>query len=307
MSDASSSRASFDANLGCEMATTLRAAPARPQPPKTSAEAFERVRPRLEAMPVAEVQPIQGDVPTAASIALGAAERLVELRSAIVEHLPTFDLAHVVDLSDLALAAWYAHLLWAARNRRDDRDFDELLTESTTLRRTLLADADALVARELVNAERVAEIREGQGHLDTANDLVALSSLFAEAWQRIQGRTAARRDEVDHAAELGVMLIVALSRRSDGSEGPPVLEPFELDEMDLRARAFTLLHRSYEQCRRAVSYLRWDDGDASDIVPPLRPSGRPEGGITGEPQPSDDGFGPEIHRGPPIVTPTPWR
>jgi hypothetical protein len=38
---------------------------------------------------------------------------------------------------------------------------------------------------------------------------------------------------------------------------------------DLRNRAFTLFTRGYDQMRRAVAFLRWDEGDADKVVPSL--------------------------------------
>jgi len=38
---------------------------------------------------------------------------------------------------------------------------------------------------------------------------------------------------------------------------------------DARNRVFTLLTRRYDQVRRAVVFLRWDEGDADRIVPSL--------------------------------------
>lgn len=34
-------------------------------------------------------------------------------------------------------------------------------------------------------------------------------------------------------------------------------------------RAYSLFVRAYDQCRRAVSYLRWEEGDADDEPPSL--------------------------------------
>lgn len=63
---------------------------------------------------------------------------------------------------------------------------------------------------------------------------------------------------------------------------------------DARQRTFTLLVRSYDQIRRALSYLRWNEGDVDRIAPSLwagrggsrpkqsRSAGNPGGGERGE-------------------------
>ncbi|MBI5479925.1 MAG: hypothetical protein HY906_13755 [Deltaproteobacteria bacterium] len=39
--------------------------------------------------------------------------------------------------------------------------------------------------------------------------------------------------------------------------------------MDRRDRAFTLLVNAYDTFQRAVTYLRWNEGDAGTIAPSL--------------------------------------
>ena len=36
---------------------------------------------------------------------------------------------------------------------------------------------------------------------------------------------------------------------------------------DRRARAFTAFVKAYAQCRAAVAYLRWEEGDVDEIAP----------------------------------------
>jgi hypothetical protein len=38
-------------------------------------------------------------------------------------------------------------------------------------------------------------------------------------------------------------------------------------------RCYTLFQESYDCCRRAASYLRWEHGDADSYVPTLYPRG----------------------------------
>ncbi|WP_437681947.1 hypothetical protein [Sorangium sp. So ce131] len=126
-----------------------------------------------------------------------------------------------------------------------------------------MSDAEALARRGLLDAETVAEIRAGQGHIDTANDLVALSALFGASWPEIAGKTAATEEEVKRAGEIGPQLLAALGVREHG-KGPGPTEA-----ADKRARAFALLVHAYDQTRRAVAYLRWNEGDAETIAPSL--------------------------------------
>ncbi|WP_437631633.1 hypothetical protein [Sorangium sp. So ce854] len=159
-----------------------------------------------------------------------------------------------------ALAAWYAHLLSLSSGDVESA-VKPLLAEAAPLRENLLGDAEALARRGLLDAATVADIRAGQGHIDMANDLVALSALFSASWPDIAGKTAATEEEVKRAGEVGPQLLAALGVMEHG-KGPGPTEA-----ADKRARAFALLVHAYDQIRRAVAFLRWDEGDADEIAP----------------------------------------
>lgn len=238
-----------------------KAAPKKPPSPLDAASAYARVEDEIMRLDPSDLVVINIDVPTAVSIVLGALPAVRPLRGDIVDQLPRFPIATLDDLEAIALAAWYAHLT-ALSPRANNRQIKDLLEEATPLRATLLSDADALARRGLVPAATVADIRAGQGHIDTANDLVALAALFSSSWPEIHGKTAATEDEVRRAAQLGPQLLAALGVRDQGripsGEAP-----------GRRARAFSLLVRTYDQIRRAVGYLRWDEDDADSIAPSL--------------------------------------
>ncbi|AUX22078.1 uncharacterized protein SOCEGT47_025790 [Sorangium cellulosum] len=88
-------------------------------------------------------------------------------------------------------------------------------------------------------------------------------ALFGGSWAEIAGKTAATQEEVKRAGEIGPQIIAALGVREHG-KGPGPTEA-----ADKRARAFSLLVHAYDQTRRAVAYLRWDEGDADTIAPSL--------------------------------------
>src|SRR5690606_26514452 len=79
---------------------------------------------------------------------------------------------------------------------------------------------------------------------------------------RIEDKTAITADEVERAGVLGTQLLLALSH-------DPAPAVAELTAVEIRARAFTLLARHYDECRRAVTYVRHHDGDADEIAPSL--------------------------------------
>lgn len=239
--------------------------------------ALASIQAELDAMGAEEVMHIRVDISRAVATALGAWPRIRELRPRLVEELPSFPRRLFDGLETYALAALYAHL--SATAELADDTLKELVAEATPLRDILLIAAEALAHRGHLDATRVAEIRSGQGYLDTANDLIALGGLYAEAWPTVANKTAVERAEVDRATALGRELFAALGRREQllTSQSPK----------STRARAFTLFVRAYDACQRAVTYLRWDEGDADTLAPSLfkvrRRAGK-KGGVIEESQ-----------------------
>ena len=121
----------------------------------------------------------------------------------------------------------------------------------------------ALAARGLLDPASVQEIRTGQGNLDIANDLVALCASLGASWAKIENKTAATAEEVHRAGDLGPLLLAALGVREHGTTATPA------EAADRKVRAFTLFTTADDQTRRAVCYLRWNEGDADSLAPSL--------------------------------------
>jgi hypothetical protein len=68
------------------------------------------------------------------------------------------------------------------------------------------------------------------------------------------------------ASALGLDLFVALAAGS------------RVDETSkrLRARTFSLLVWAYDECRRLIRWLRWDEDDLEDIAPSIGIPARPD-------------------------------
>ena len=226
-----------------------------------------------------EVQ-VNADIPTAASIALGAYGRMIQLRPLIVEQLPRHPVELLDELPSYAAAALYAHLISLPPAGNGER-LNKLLDEAAPSRDALLLAAEALAPRGLLDADKVAGIRSGLGNLDRANDLAALADIFKQAWPQIASKTAVERAEVDRAASLGMELLVALGEKGLGERRASTPEAREL-----RARGFTLLINAYEQCTRAVAYLRAQEDDLDAYVPRFSPLRSDASGIR-RPQPAE--------------------
>ncbi len=59
--------------------------------------------------------------------------------------------------------------------------------------------------------------------------------------------------------------MIALGEREQAQAS----EPGKMDANERRKRAFSLFVNAYDQCRRAAAYLRWNEGDADELLPSL--------------------------------------
>lgn len=243
------------------MPKAKKAAPQKPGSTLDARAAYLQVESEFAAVTEADLVTINIDIPHAVSIVLGTVDGLAALRPAIAQQIPNHSLESFDKLRIYALAAWYAHLLFLNETAPKSA-VKELMEEAIPLRANLLRDAEAAAGRGLVPSKTVDEIRAGQGNIDTANDLVALSALMNDNWKSLQGKTAATSKEISRAGELGALLLSALGLREQAPTAP-------LPAADRRNRAFTLFYRVYDETRRAVSYLRWHDGDADELAPSL--------------------------------------
>jgi hypothetical protein len=256
-----------------------QAAPAPTLSPAAALAAYARVEPKLLALAPEDLVTVYVEVSRAVNAVLGALPHLRAMREEIVHSLPNHPIDTLDNLEDYALAAWYADLLYTTPAA--ELDTKKLTEEASALREGLLVAAEALAHRSLLDPKRVGEIRKGRGHADMASDLIALAEMFREAWDRIRTKTAVEDQELERAADLGVRLLAAVAAKPGKGAQPPKLT----DAADRRARAISLVAKAYEECRRAVAYLRWHEGGDGELSPSLlqKPRGRrPKGADAGQ-------------------------
>jgi len=229
------------------------------------AGAFDKHLAAMRALPPEKlVKRINVDIPTAVATVLGALGAITSLRARIVAALPEMDIRSVDDLGTLSYATLYAHISHTVTTADESQGLAALMEVAAPLRKRLASDAAAAAARKLVDAEALTDIPTGGGRLDTARALLALGVVFRSAWSRVKGRTGVVETELDEAAQLGVAILTAL-----GTEGNPSAAEGKLPIEELRLRSYSLLYLAYDECRRALSYLRWHEDDANDFAPSL--------------------------------------
>lgn len=224
-------------------------------------ETFARLLPELQALSLDELEVINLDVPSAVATTLGALPEIHALRAQITEQLPKFDLVALDKLEDYALALNYAHAQYLTATKPAD-DLDPISTEAATLRETLFVDATALAHRGFLDGNRLKELNGPNGYKNLATDLLMLASVLRESWAQIQGRSGVQLAELDRAEKLGQRLMRIVGLRE---QGPATVATAS----DVRLRVFTLLARTYDDARRATTYLRWKFGDIDRIAPSL--------------------------------------
>jgi len=221
---------------------------------------FRRLEAEIRAVGEQELEPINLDVPSAVATVLGALPEIRAFRGEVSE-LAGFDLLHFDRLRDYALALAHTHSMYRAASGPID-GLTELAEEAAELRDTLQSDAAALAKRRILDSGAVSRLRGGNGYKNIAIELAGLVGLFRENWASIEGRTAIRLEELEHAGRRAQELLIATGLRE---QAPVAVNAASA----LRQRAFTLFVRAYGQARRAIAYLRWDRGDADDIAPSL--------------------------------------
>ena len=160
-----------------------------------------------------------------------------------------------------ALALSHAHALLVTTSQGVDA-LPSLSEEGKKLRAVLLADAQALIQRGFIEAQALRPLRANSGYRTLAFDLQILAELFRRCLASNAGLTLVSAAELQRAQELAVTILTLLGRRSR-------LRADIQSAADLRRRAFTLFVRVYNEARRVVAFLRWQEGDADQLVPLL--------------------------------------
>jgi hypothetical protein len=201
------------------------------------------------------------DVPSAVTTALGVAPELLLMKERVMKDCPNFDTDPLERLDTYAMALSHAHTLYLMASQPADA-LAPLAKEGTKLRETLYADASALVQRELLNRQQLRDLQGPVGYKNLAFDLQILAALFRENITALQGKCATQPAEIRRADEIAASMLRTVGQREQGPASVAVTA-------DLRARAFTIFVRAYDQVRRVVTYLHWDADDVDSIIPSL--------------------------------------
>jgi hypothetical protein len=90
--------------------------------------------------------------------------------------------------------------------------------------------------------------------------------MFRDKWSVLEGKTLIQPKDLKDAQVLADRLTSAVGER----EQTPAQA---VEATERRQRAFSLFVKAYDQARRAISYLRWEQGDVDSIAPSLYSGG----------------------------------
>jgi len=224
-------------------------------------DSFNLVRPELDSLPPEEIIQVNLEITSAVTTAFGAWPEIRALRDNIAKQIPGFDLARFDKLLDYAKALSFAATQYSIATQPTD-DLQPIQEESLRMRENLFADVTALIRHGLIAPETIKGLKGPNGYKNTAIDLQMLASILKNDWAKVEGRCASQLDEINFALKLAGRMLEIVGRRE---QGPAIVAA----AADMRMRAFTLFTRAYDDARRAVIYLRWNEGDADAIAPSL--------------------------------------
>jgi len=223
-------------------------------------EAFERRHHEISAVEDDDLAPLNLDVHAAVTTVLGSIPEIRQLAGAI-EALPGNGPGSVDALEDYAHAVGEASSLYATAAAAGE-NIAALNEVAVKMRELIRSDAHALATRGLIDRARLAPFKGLVGYKNVAFELIDWANLMRDCWSAIEGKTALTAEEIAEAKELGTRLVHAVGLREQG--------PAQLSEAArTRQQAVTLLVRAYDQIRRTVVFLRWNEGDADAIAPSL--------------------------------------
>jgi len=232
-----------------------------PAPVTPIREAYLRLKDEISQVREADLITINVDVQGIITSMRGRMGQIMAFRDRLATDLPTIDPASFDKLEDYTLATAYTHGQYRATSMPSE-SFQAVLLEAIEYRGILLADASALHQRGIIDGSKLGDLKGANGYKSTAFDLLTLYTLLRESWDRITGRTALTLDELERAGIVADELMLAAGIRESG---PQMMTTVILN----RQRAFTLFAQSYDQVRRCIQFMRWNEGDADDIAPSL--------------------------------------
>ena len=222
-------------------------------------QAFDAVRPELEAMPPERVEPIRHDIMAAIILALGTVPNARRLRPQVVAQFGEAAAQHIDRLEVVARACGKAHALHLTTLH--GTDVEAMAGQLSQTRSVLLHEVEALIQSAALPSSIVGELVGGTSYRGMCLDVLQLVSALRHGWAAVSAQTGVSTLELDQAEALANAFATTLGENEQGSVGSPTA--------DMRRRAYTLFVHTHSEVRRLVTFFRFDAGDADTLAPPL--------------------------------------
>lgn len=223
-------------------------------------EAYDRALRATAALSEQDLLPVNINVRDAVATVIGALPTIMAYRDEAA-NLHGFDIAHFDQLQLHSLAAGHAHAKFLAASAPPVA-LAALNETATKLRDTMYHDAVALALRGLIGRDQITKFKTNVGYKNLASDLLGLVQVFRASWGKVASRTGVQPGDLEQAELLGRRLMTAVGTRKHALATVAQAQA-------QRQRNFTLFSHSYDQVRRAISFLRWDHEDIDQICPSL--------------------------------------
>ncbi len=176
--------------------------------------------------------------------------------------LPEFDIVHLDRFEDLGRALRFVQTLILGRIQWS-RQIPGIAAEGWRLRNQLMSYAEALSHKGLIAPELIVRLREGSGYRDLVEDLtVIIHKLRALPPNYTSPEALVTRADLVRAQEVAHQIAVHVGKDADADLSHTAL-------LEERRKLGSLLLAAHGQIRRAITFLRWNEGDANTLVPSL--------------------------------------
>ena len=221
--------------------------------------ALDALRIELEQIPESRLETIRLDPAEAIPLALGVSANVKRFEAEVVRLFGETAGRHIgrLELTARAFGRAHANHVIALHGK----DVADMADDLARLRRVLLVEAQSLVAQKRLSSAVLAELAGGNGYKAMCLDVVQLVAAFRADWAGLESATPVTSPELDHAEALSNALFTTIGENEHAVSSSPTAA--------MRQRAYTLFVRTYDEVRRLVTYLRWDEDDADEIAPSL--------------------------------------
>jgi hypothetical protein len=243
-------------------------APAAVAPaPDASRVEFDATRAEREA--IGTPDRVTLDLVSAHITAASALPGLLALEAELAK-MGIFDTSLLRKVEDYGRAMLYASAVERATNDETAAQHPALVQELEVAYQRLYRVGELLAAESLFDPKVLAGARSGTSVRDRASDLSVLAVEYRANEATLAGKMPLTRDDIARAAYVSRAVIDSLVDRAGSSEARAAATRD-------RQLAATLFARTWNEIRRAITWLRWNDGDADTLAPSLYANGNGSG------------------------------